>query len=143
MLGCWVVLVFPRLFFWKNAFFFPIRDLRHKKKVYTTYTKKKFPWGKKRDLRQKKSYATYAKKKEKSDLRLFSQSSYAFLFSLYCLLPYVQLGFGMPLGVNTSTRLLCNIARTRKPKIIHCPHGPESLKALSLKETPLCVYEEG
>ena len=63
--GCWVVLVFPRLFFWKNGFFSPIRDLRQKKKVYATYTKKKnFPSKKKtrltpkkkklRDLRQKK-----------------------------------------------------------------------------------------
>ena len=54
--GCWVVLVFPRLFFFgKNGFFFPIRDLRQKKKVYATYTKKKINFRrKKRNLRQKK-----------------------------------------------------------------------------------------
>ena len=78
--GCWVVLVFPRLFFWKNGFFFPIRDLRQKKKsIRDLHPKKKnFRRKKKRDLRpKKKSYATYAKKK--SDLRFFPQSSYAFL----------------------------------------------------------------
>ena len=54
--GCWVVLVFPRLFFWKKGFFFPIRDLRPppKKKIplkkNTTYAKKKGL----RDLRRKK-----------------------------------------------------------------------------------------
>ena len=77
--GCWVVLVFPRLFvfFWKNGFFFPIRDLRQKK--FTRLTPKKFSVEKKRDLRQKKD--------KKSDLRLFPQSSYAFLMgggSLAC-----------------------------------------------------------
>ena len=48
-----------------------------KKKVYATYTKKKFPSKRKHDSREKK-YATYAKKKI-SELRLFSQVSYAFL----------------------------------------------------------------
>ena len=55
--GCWVVLVFPRLFFfffWKNGFFFPIRDLRPKKKVYATYTKKKISVEKKTRLTPKK-----------------------------------------------------------------------------------------
>ena len=61
--GCWVVLVFPHLFFFlKNGFFFPIRDLRQKKKVYATYTKKKI------NFRRKKN-ATYAKKKKLRDLR--------------------------------------------------------------------------
>ena len=84
--GCWVVLVFPRspppsfFFFGKGAFFFlPYTTYARKKKVYATYTKKKFPSKKKRDLHQKKSYATYYKKKYNSDLRLFPQSSYAFL----------------------------------------------------------------
>ena len=63
--GCWVVLVFPRLFFGKMGFFSPYATYAKKKKVYATYTKrKKFPSKKKRALRQKKkSYATYAKKK--------------------------------------------------------------------------------
>ena len=36
--GCWVVLLFPRLFlfFFKKGFFFPIRNLRQKKTVYAT-----------------------------------------------------------------------------------------------------------
>ena len=41
--GCWVVLVFPRIFFFfleKRVFFF-IHDLRQKIKVCATYTKKK------------------------------------------------------------------------------------------------------
>ena len=54
--GCWVVLVFPRLFFFLEKWIFPpIRDLCQKKKVYATYTKKKFP--------SKKKNAAYAKKK--------------------------------------------------------------------------------
>ena len=62
---------------------------------------------------------------------------------LYCLLPHVQLGLALPSGVSTSTRPLCNIARTRNPKITPCLHGPESLKALRLvEETLLCPYEE-
>ena len=55
------------------AFFFPYATYA---KIFfnTSYTKKRF-----RDLHQnRKSYATYAKKK--SELRLFPQSSYAFLF---------------------------------------------------------------
>ena len=69
--GCWVVLLFPRLFFGKMGFFFPYATYAKKKKVYATYTKKKkFPSKKKRDLRQKKKvYATYAKKKKLRDLR--------------------------------------------------------------------------
>ena len=65
-----------------------------------------------------------------------------FDFILYRLLPYVQLGVGMPFGGSTSTRLLCNIARKRNPKITHCLHGHESLKPLRLEETLLCPYEE-
>ena len=72
----------------------------------------------------------------------FTRSSVPFDFILYCLSPHVQLGFGMPLGASTSTRLLCNIARKRKPKIIPCLHEPESLKALRLEETLLCPYGE-
>ena len=71
--GCWVVLVFPRLFFLEKWVFFPHTRLTPKKKKFTRLTpKKKFPSKKKRDLRQKK-------KQQKSDLRLFPQSSYAFL----------------------------------------------------------------
>ena len=73
--GCWVVLVFPRLFFffWKNGFFFPIRDLRPKRKIYATYTKKKkFPSKKKRDLRPKKKVTRLApKKNEKATYAYF------------------------------------------------------------------------
>ena len=55
--GCWVVLVFPRLFFFgKNEFFCPIRDLRQKKKI---------PSKKKRDLRQKKKVTRLTPKKNK------------------------------------------------------------------------------
>ena len=76
--GCWVVLVFPCLFFAKMGFFSP----------YATYAKKKSlrDLDQKKNIRRKKN-ATYAKKKKvtrltpkkKSDLRLFPQSSYAFL----------------------------------------------------------------
>ena len=62
--GCWVVLVFPLPFFVEKWVFFPIRDLRQKKKVYATYTQKKISVEKKTRLTpKKKSYATYAKKK--------------------------------------------------------------------------------
>ena len=76
--GCWVVLVFPRLFLWKNGFFFPIRDLRKKKSIRDLHPKKKFPSKKKRDLHPKKKVTRLTPKK-KSDLRLFPQLSYAFL----------------------------------------------------------------
>ena len=72
----------------------------------------------------------------------FTRSSVPFDFTMYCLSPHVQLGFGMQLGASTSTRLLCNIARKRKPKITPCLHGPESLKALGSEETLLCPYGE-
>ena len=54
--GCWVVLVFPRLFWGGGGmgFFFPYATYAKEKKVYATYTKKKFP---------SKKNATYAKKK--------------------------------------------------------------------------------
>ena len=55
----------------------------------------------------------------------FTRSSVPFDFTLYYLSLRVQLGFGMPLGPSTSTRLLCNIARKRTPKITPCLHGPE------------------
>ena len=71
-----------------------------------------------------------------------TRSLVPFDFTLYCLLPHVPLGFGMPLGVSTSTRLLCNIARTRNRKMTPCLHGPVSMKALRLEETLLCPYEE-
>ena len=71
-----------------------------------------------------------------------TRSLVPFDFTLYGLLPHVQLGLGMQLGVSTSTRLLFNIATTRNPKITPCLHGPESLKALRLEETLLCPYEE-
>ena len=68
--GCWVVLVFPRFFLWKNGFFFPIRDLCQKKKsIRDLHPKKKFPSKKKTRLTpKKKSYATYAKKKKRLTL---------------------------------------------------------------------------
>ena len=61
--GCWVVLVFPRLFFFflEKWVFFPHTYLRQKKKVYATYTKKKISVGKKTRLTPKKNNkATYA-----------------------------------------------------------------------------------
>ena len=63
--GCWVVLVFPRLFFGKMGFFFPYATYAKKKKFTRLTPKKKISVEKKkRDLRQKKKvYATYAKKK--------------------------------------------------------------------------------
>ena len=66
--GCWVVLVFPRLFFlWKNGFFFPIRDLCPKKKSLRDLHQKKINFRRKKNATyaKKKSYATYAKKKNK------------------------------------------------------------------------------
>ena len=86
--GCWVVLVFPRLFFGKMGLFFPyatyakkksLSDLHQKKKISVekknaTYAKKKSL----RDLRQKKKLRDLRPKK-KRDLRLFPPSSYAFL----------------------------------------------------------------
>ena len=63
-------LCFPA-FFLEQWGFFPIRDLRQKKKVYVTYTKKKFPSKKKRDLRKKKSYATYAPPPQKATYAYF------------------------------------------------------------------------
>ena len=61
--GCWVVLLFPRLFFGKMGFFSHTR-LTPKKKVYATYTKKKKNFRRKKNATyaKKKSYATYAKK---------------------------------------------------------------------------------
>ena len=59
--GCWVVLVFPHLFFLFFSFFFFGKKgfsfhtrLTPKKKVYATYTKKKISVEKKRDLRPPK-----------------------------------------------------------------------------------------
>ena len=61
--GCWVVLVFPRLFFGKMGFF-SIRDLRQKKMFTRLTPKKKISVEKKTRLTpKKKSYTTYAKKK--------------------------------------------------------------------------------
>ena len=59
--GCWVLLVSPRLFFLEKSFFFHKR-LTPKKKVYSTYTKKKNKFPSKKN-------ATYAKKKKLCDLR--------------------------------------------------------------------------
>ena len=66
--GCWVVLVFPRHFFWIKGVFSPIRDLHQKKKI----TAKKNP------IYAKKKVTRFTPKK-KSKLCLFPQSSYAFL----------------------------------------------------------------
>ena len=59
-------------FFWKNGFFFPIRDLRQKKKsLRDLHQKKKISVEKKkRDLRQKKKFTRLTPKKKKlRDLR--------------------------------------------------------------------------
>ena len=63
-------LCFPAFFFWKDGFFFPIRDLRQKKKVYATYTKKK--------ISVEKKNATYAQKKKLRDLRQKKKATYAY-----------------------------------------------------------------
>ena len=55
--GCWVVLVFPRLFFLEQGFFFSIHDFQQK-----TFPSKK----KKRDLRQKKKLRDLLQKKNKT-----------------------------------------------------------------------------
>ena len=69
--GCWVVLVFPRLFFGKMGFFFPYATYTKKKKfTRLTPKKKKFPSKKKRNLRQKKKFTRLTPKKKKlRDLR--------------------------------------------------------------------------
>ena len=77
--GCWVVLVFPCLFFGKMGFFSPYATYAKKKKFTRLTPKKKISVEKKRDLRQKKKVTRLTPKKKKSDLRLFPQSSYAFL----------------------------------------------------------------
>ena len=71
--GCWVVLVFPRLFFGKMGFFSPYATYAKKKKFRRlTPKKKKFPSKKKTRLTpKKKSYATYAKKKKKATYAYF------------------------------------------------------------------------
>ena len=80
--GCWVVLVFPRLFLWKNGFFFPIRDLRQKKKKSI------------RDLHQKKNIsaekknATYAQKKKLRGLRQKKKATYAYFHNRVTLSSY-------------------------------------------------------
>ena len=61
--GCWVVLVFPRLFFFffgKMGFFFPYATYAKKKSLRHLHQKKKFPSEKN---------ATYAKKKKLRELR--------------------------------------------------------------------------
>ena len=63
--GCWVVPVFPRLFFFGKMGFFSPYATYAKKKVYATYTKKQFPSKKKRNLRQKKSLRDLRQKKNK------------------------------------------------------------------------------
>ena len=67
--GCWVVLVFPRLFFLKKGVFFHTQ-LTPKKK-FTRFTPKKNSVEKKRHLRQKKKLRNLCQKK--SELRLFPQ----------------------------------------------------------------------
>ena len=59
--GCWVVLVFPRLFFGKMGFFFPYATYAKKKKFTRLTPKKK--------ISVEKKNATYAKKKKLRDLR--------------------------------------------------------------------------
>ena len=62
--GCWVVLVFPRLFLEKWVFFSHTR-LTPKKKVYATYTKKKFSVEKKTRLAPKTKVTRLMPKKNK------------------------------------------------------------------------------
>ena len=71
-------LCFPAFFLEKWVFFSHTRLTPKKKSLRDLHQKKKIPSKKKTRLTpKKKSYATYAKKK--CDLRLFPQSSYAFL----------------------------------------------------------------
>ena len=62
-------LCFPAFFFMEKLVFFPIRDLRQKKKYMRLTPKKKISVEKKtRPTPKKKSYATYAKKKKRLTL---------------------------------------------------------------------------
>ena len=76
--GCWVVLVFPRLYFFflEKWVFFPHTRLTLKKKsLRDLHQKKNFPSKKKRDLRQKKKLRDLRQKiKIKKRLTLFSTS---------------------------------------------------------------------
>ena len=67
--GCWVVLVFPRLFFGKMGFFSPYATYAKKKKFTRLTPKKNFRRKKNATYAKKKVYATYAKKKKLRDLR--------------------------------------------------------------------------
>ena len=75
--GYWVVLVFPRLFFLEKGFFFPYATCAKKSLRDLQQKKVKFCRKKTRLTPKKKDNAACATKK--SELRLFPQSSYAFL----------------------------------------------------------------
>ena len=62
--GCWVVLVFPRLFFGKWVFFSHTRLTPKKKSLRDLHQKKISVEKKTRLTPKKKVYATYAKKKK-------------------------------------------------------------------------------
>ena len=69
--GCWVVLVFPRLFFFffgKMGFFFPYATYAKKKSLRDLHQKKNFRRKKKRDLRQKKKLRDLRQKKKRLTL---------------------------------------------------------------------------
>ena len=70
--GCWVVLVFPRLFLGKMGFFPHTRLTPKKKFTRLTPKKKNFRRKKKRDLRQKKKLRNLCQKKIKKRLTLIS-----------------------------------------------------------------------
>ena len=70
--GCWVVLVFPRLFFGKMGFFFPYATYAKKKSLRDLHQKKKFPSKKKTRLTPKKKVTRLTPKKKKKRLTLIS-----------------------------------------------------------------------
>ena len=84
--GCWVVLVFPRLFFGKMGFFSPYATYA-KKKRFTRLTPKK------KKFRRKKN-ATDAKKKKLRDLRQKKnkKATYAYFHNRVTLSSNVSLG---------------------------------------------------
>ena len=62
--GCWVVLVFPRLFLGKMGFFFHTRLTPKKKSLRDLHQKKNFRRKKRRDLRRKKKVTRLTPKKK-------------------------------------------------------------------------------
>ena len=78
--GCWVVLVFPRLFlffyfFLEKRVFFPIRELRQQKKFMRLTPKKKFSLKKNAIYVKKNKKATYAYFHNRATLSSFGRGA--------------------------------------------------------------------